>query len=168
MGKRHCSRPELRPTANPLQGSTTHFDVVDASGNALSCTHSLGAGFGSGMTVRGTGITLNNFMMWNDMSSANPAAPKPGGRASAGNISCMSPMMIWDGQHRLRHLVDTPGSHGIPQTQTQLIMNLIDFSLPMQAAIEAPRVRLPETFPCDKPWGWLDVLTEARVPATVR
>ena len=49
------------------QGSTTHFDVIDRHGNALGCTHSLGSGFGSGMTVPGLGVTLNNFMRWNDM-----------------------------------------------------------------------------------------------------
>ena len=58
----------------------------------------------------------------------------------------MSPLFLWKGTE-LRALLGTPGSFGIPQTSTQLILNVVDFGMDMQAAIEAPRVRLPETNP---------------------
>ena len=86
-------------------------------------------------------------MRWTDMNPVNPRAMKAGDLAANGDISCMSPLMIFDDGGQLRWLLGTPGSFGIPQTTTQLVMNVIDFGYDMQAAIEQPRVRLPETNP---------------------
>ena len=84
------------------QGSTTHFDVIDAQGNALGCTHSLGSGFGSGVTVPGTGVTLNNFMRWNDMDPRNPTAAKPGARAFPLRNWLFTPELQWQSRGKCR------------------------------------------------------------------
>jgi len=115
---------------------TTHFDVIDADGNAVAVTQSLGSGFGSAMVVPGTGIALNNFMNWFDLEPNSPNAIGP----SKKNEMCVSPVQVWD-EAGLRFLIGTPGSHGILQTTPQMIMNIIDHGLNIQAAIEAPRVK---------------------------
>jgi hypothetical protein len=56
---------------------TTHFDAIDAQGNAVAVTQSLGSGFGSAMVVPGTGMTLNNFMNWFDLEPQSPNAIGP-------------------------------------------------------------------------------------------
>ncbi len=157
-------------------GSTTHFDVVDREGNALSCTHSLGGGYGCGLVVPGAGFALNNFHNWADLDPASPASIAPGRLASETDISCMSPIMIFDsgaeaatygGEKKLRYALGTPGSFGIPQTTTQLIMNCLDFGMDMQEAIEAPRVSLPyETQGIDHPSA-LTVNIEGRISSEV-
>ena len=114
---------------------TTHFDTIDASGNAVAVTQSLGGGFGSGMVVPETGIALNNFMSWFDLNPESPNAIGP----SKKNEICLSPVQIWD-EGGLRLLIGTPGSYGILQTTPQMIMNVIDHKMNIQAAIEAPRV----------------------------
>ena len=114
---------------------TTHFDTIDAQGNAVAVTQSLGSGFGSAMVVPGTGIALNNFMRWFDLEPQSPNAIGPGKK----NEMCMSPVQVWDAGG-LRLLIGTPGSHGILQTTPQMIMNALDHDMNVQAAIEAPRV----------------------------
>ncbi len=115
---------------------TTHFDAIDADGNAVAVTQSLGSGFGSGMVVPDTGITLNNFMNWFDLEPSSPNAIGPCKK----NEMCMSPVQIWkDGD--LEMLIGTPGSYGILQTTPQMIMNVLDHGMNIQAAIEAPRLK---------------------------
>ena len=115
---------------------TTHFDTIDDRGNAVGVTQSLGSAFGSGMVVTGTGLALNNFMAWFDMEPQSPNAIGPGKK----NEMCMSPVQAFD-DAGLRFLIGTPGSYGIMQTTPQMIMNIIDHRMSIQAAIEAPRVR---------------------------
>ncbi|MEE2658689.1 MAG: gamma-glutamyltransferase [Candidatus Latescibacterota bacterium] len=115
---------------------TTHFDTIDADGNAVACTQSLGSGFGSAMVVPGTGIVLNNFMRWFDPLPGSPNAIGP----SKKNEMCMSPAQVWDNDG-LRLLIGTPGSYGILQTTPQMIMNVLDHGMNVQAAIEAPRLK---------------------------
>ena len=116
---------------------TTHFDTIDSSGNAVGVTQSLGSAFGSGMVVPGTGIALNNFMNWFDFEPRSPNAIGP----SKKNEMCMSPVQIWD-DYGLRLLIGTPGSYGILQTTPQMIMNFLDHSMNIQAAIEAARAKI--------------------------
>ena len=132
------------PSAWMRNECTTHFDVVDADGNAVAVTQSLGSGFGSAMVVPGTGIALNNFMRWFDREPASPNAIGP----SKKNEMCMSPTQVWDDKG-LRLLIGTPGSYGILQTTPQMMMNVIDHGMHIQAAIEAPRVKVGREYRVD-------------------
>ena len=134
---------------------TTHFDVIDAEGNAVAVTQSLGSGFGSGVILGETGMFLNNFMNWFDLLPESPNVIAPHKRIEM----CVSPCQIWRDDN-LFALIGTPGSHGIMQTTPQMILNLIENGMNIQAAIEAPRVRLEEP--------GTHVGIESRVPAEVR
>jgi gamma-glutamyltranspeptidase/glutathione hydrolase len=133
---------------------TTHFDAIDAQGNAVSATQSLGSGFGAAITVPGTGVTLNNFMRWFDLDADSPNAIGPGKK----NEMCLSPAQVWD-RDGLRLLIGTPGSYGILQTTPQMLMNVLDHGMHLQAAIEAPRVK------SGRPGQEVEV--ETRIPAEV-
>lgn len=118
-----------------MRESTTHFNVVDAEGNAVSVTQSLG-GFGSGVVVPDTGILLNDFNYWFDLDPDSPNVIAPHKKVEM----CLSPGMIWRGG-KVFACMGTPGSHGIMETTPQFMSNLMDFGMTVQAAIEAPRVR---------------------------
>ena len=125
----------------PLDGMTTHLAAVDAAGNVASITQSLGAGFGSGVVVPGTGIALNNFAYWCEVDPRCPTPNliEPGKRWS----SCMAPLHVLR-DDRFWFSVSTPGSYGILQTALQMALNVIEFGADLQAAIEAPRFRVWE------------------------
>ena len=92
--------------------------------------------------------------IWSDLVPASPSILQ----ASRKCESRMAPTQIYrDG--RFRFSIGTPGSYGIPQTTSQMICNLLDFEMDIQAAIEAPRFR-----------GYRGTLVEmeGRVPAEVR
>jgi gamma-glutamyltranspeptidase / glutathione hydrolase len=116
---------------------TTHFACADASGMVVSVTQTLGVPFGSGFAVPGTGIVLNNILKWMDRDSASPNVVRPGRKAG----TMMSPTQVFrDGSFALS--IGTPGSYGILQTTAQMLLNVLDFGMNVQEAIEAPRVRV--------------------------
>jgi gamma-glutamyltranspeptidase/glutathione hydrolase len=115
---------------------TTHFACADADGMVVSVTQTLGAPFGSGFAVPGTGIVLNNILKWSDRDAASPNVLKPGRKSG----TMMSPTQVFrDGTFRLS--IGTPGSYGILQTQPQMLLNVLEFDMNVQEAIEAPRIR---------------------------
>jgi gamma-glutamyltranspeptidase/glutathione hydrolase len=124
---------------------TTHFSVVDAAGNAVSCTTTINSSFGSGMVVGGTGFLLNNEM---DDFSAKPGVPNQfgllGGEANAiapgkRMLSSMTPTMVLkDGKVRL--VLGSPGGGRIINTVLQVLLNVVDHQLALDAAVRAPRV----------------------------
>ncbi len=133
---------------------TTHFSVVDGEGNAASITQTLGSPFGSGFLAGDTGILLNNLLMWNDLDPKSPNALTPHRKVE----TRMAPVQVFrDG--RLIAALGTPGSSGIPQTTTQMLLNLLLFEMDIQEAIEAPRVRVYTDRTVDM---------ESRIPADVR
>jgi gamma-glutamyltranspeptidase/glutathione hydrolase len=100
-------------------------------------TQTLGAPFGSGFAVPGTGLVLNNILKWSDRDPASPNVVKPGRKAG----TMMSPTQVFqDGAFALS--IGTPGSYGILQTQPQMLLNVLEFGLNLQEAIEAPRIRV--------------------------
>lgn len=138
VGERYARTMQVevvKPGDPGLRESTTHFNVVDAEGNAVSCTQ----GFGCGVVVPGTGILLNDFLYWFDLDADSPNVIGPRKKVEM----CLSPGTIWrDG--RVFACIGTPGSHGIMETSPQFMSNLMHFEMTVQAAIEAPRVRPQE------------------------
>jgi gamma-glutamyltranspeptidase/glutathione hydrolase len=125
--------------------STTHFSIADAAGNAVSTTYTLGADFGSGVMVEGTGFVLNNQM--NNFSheqaveaarkggATPPNAMAPGKRM----LSTMMPTLVFkDGKPWL--VTGTPGGSTIIDTVLQVIVNVIDFDLNIAEATHQPRI----------------------------
>jgi gamma-glutamyltranspeptidase/glutathione hydrolase len=116
---------------------TTHFATADAGGTVVTVTQTLGSPFGSGVMVPGTGVLLNNSLFWTDLDPRSPAALRPG----AALETRMSPTQVFrDGAFRLS--IGTPGSFGILQTTPQMLLNVVEFGMLVQEAIEAPRVRV--------------------------
>jgi gamma-glutamyltranspeptidase/glutathione hydrolase len=134
--------------------STTHFDAIDAAGNAVAVTQSLGDAFGSGVMGGETGVVLNNFAYWFDLKSESANQIAPGKKIEM----CMAPALVFE-QDRLAMAIGTPGSFGILQTTPQMISNVIDHGFSIQAAIEAPRFRVYEG---------TTIEVEARLPKVTR
>jgi gamma-glutamyltranspeptidase/glutathione hydrolase len=133
---------------------TTHFACADGEGTVVSVTQTLGSPFGSGFAVPGTGIVLNNILRWMDRHPESPNVLRPGRKAG----TMMSPTQVFAGGD-FRLSIGTPGSYGILQTQPQMLLNVLEFDLNVQEAIEAPRVRAYRDRLID---------AEARVPDAVR
>ncbi len=133
---------------------TTHFAVADGDGTVVTVTQTLGSVFGSGVMVPGTGLLLNNMLFWTDLEPESPARLRPGATLE----TRMSPTQVFrDGTFLLS--IGTPGSFGILQTTPQMLLNVVEFEMAVQEAIEAPRVRVYRDRLVD---------VEARVPAETR
>jgi gamma-glutamyltranspeptidase/glutathione hydrolase len=125
--------------------STTHYSVADAAGNVVSTTYTLGADFGSGVMVEGTGFVLNNQM--NNYSheqafeAARDGGPAPLNGMAPGKrmLSTMMPTIVFkDGKPWL--ITGTPGGSTIIDTVLQVIVNVIDFDLNIAEATHQPRI----------------------------
>jgi gamma-glutamyltranspeptidase / glutathione hydrolase len=131
---------------SPHEGdNTTHFSVIDASGNAVANTYTLNLSYGLGLVADGTGILLNNEL---DDFAAKPGAANVfglvGGTANEPAprkrpLSSMSPTIIMkDGRPFL--ITGSPGGSRIITTVLQVIVNVIDFHENVSEAVGAPRV----------------------------
>lgn len=114
--------------------STTHCCAMDAEGNVVATTQTLNGGFGSKVTVPGTGMLLNNCMHLMDPTPGRTNSIAPGKRI----LSSMSPTLVMkDGQPFMA--IGTPGGVRIFGTVMQGIINVIDHGMTLQQAVEAPR-----------------------------
>ncbi len=137
---------QVRPgrPAGTEHDQTTHYTVVDADGNAVAVTYTLNGGYGNGITVPGLGFLLNNEM---DDFASKPGTPnmfglvqgeanaiQPGKRP----LSSMTPtIVVKDG--RLFMTAGAPGGSRISTAVLQVILNVIDFGMNIQDAVDAPR-----------------------------
>ena len=150
-----------RATPSPPAGGahsegteTTHYSVVDADGNAVSCTTTLNNDFGSAVTVAGAGFLLNDEM--DDFMTA-PGRPNlfglvqgeanaiaPGKRM----LSAMTPSIVLAPNGALLLVLGSPGGSRIPTAVYQVISDMIDQEMPLPGAIGAPRLHhqsVPDT-----------------------
>lgn len=123
---------------------TTHFSIVDKYGNAASITTTLNGGFGSKVVVAGSGFLLNNEM---DDFSIKPGFPNMfgliGGKANAISpekrmLSSMTPTII-EKDNELFMVVGTPGGSTIITSVFQTVLNVIEYNMNMQEAVDAKR-----------------------------
>ncbi len=155
---------------SPREGSnTTHYSVVDSSGNAVSNTYTLNFPYGVGLVAEGTGVLLNNEL--DDFTAAPGASnafglvgfeanlPGPGKRP----LSSMSPTIVLkDGKPVL--VTGSPGGSRIISAVLQVVVDVLDYNMDVAAAVAAPRIHhqwMPDEVRAER--GFPDeVLTELR------
>jgi gamma-glutamyltranspeptidase / glutathione hydrolase len=132
-------------TPVPSGGNTTHFSVVDGSGNVVANTYSLNFNYGLGLVAEGTGILLNNEL---DDFAAKPGAPNAyglvGGTANAPGpgkrpLSSMTPTIVLKDTKPVL-VTGAPGGSRIITTVLQVIVNAIDGRMTIGNAVAAPRL----------------------------
>ena len=123
---------------------TTHYSIVDSYGNAIAVTTTLNASFGSKLYSKKLGFFLNNEM---DDFSAKPGTPNLfgliGGDANAiapqkRMLSSMTPTLV-EKDNKLWMTLGTPGGSTIITSVLQTILNVYEFNMSMQQAVDAPR-----------------------------
>ena len=123
---------------------TTHYSIVDQFGNAVSVTTTLNTGYGSKVLVKGAGFFLNNEM---DDFSSKPGTPNVyglvGSKANAiapekRMLSSMTPTIV-EKDNKLFMVVGTPGGSTIITSVLQNIINVVDYNMGMQEAVNQPR-----------------------------
>ena len=123
---------------------TTHFSIVDKFGNAISVTTTINGAYGSKVVVDGAGFLLNNEM---DDFSVKPGHPNMfglvGGEANSIEpdkrmLSSMSPTIV-EKDNNLFMILGTPGGSTIITSVFQTILNVIDFNMGMQEAVDSKK-----------------------------
>jgi gamma-glutamyltranspeptidase/glutathione hydrolase len=147
-------------------GGTTHFSVTDAAGNAVATTQTVNLLFGSGITVPGTGIVLNDEM---DDFSVAPNQPNAFGLVDVNGtnavapgkrpLSSMTPTLVLE-NGKVRIVAGSPGGPRIITTVLLALLNVIDFGLDPSEAIAAPRFH--------HQWVPDELSIEAGIPADVQ
>ena len=144
----------LKPGVAPHEGdNTTHYSVIDKDGNAVAVTYTLNGWYGARITAAGTGVLLNNEM--DDFTvklgvpnlyglvQGEPNAIAPEKRP----LSSMSPTIVTREGKPLM-VLGSPGGSRIITAVVHTILNVIDYGMTMQEAVDAPRFHqqwLPET-----------------------
>jgi len=147
VGERAIPSDNISFATPPAKESdeTTHYSVVDLYGNAVSVTTTLNSTFGNKIVVEGTGFILNNEM---DDFSAKPGTPNQfgllGGEANSIEpnkrmLSAMTPTIVLNSDDKPYIVVGAPGGSTIITTVLQIILNIIDFDMDIQEAINRPR-----------------------------
>jgi len=119
----------------PERESTSHLSVADERGNVVALTQSINSFFGSGIVVPGTGLLLNNHLADFDSKAGGPNAIGPGKRPAS---SIAPTLVVKDGRPVM--VLGSPGATRIVSALAQIIINVVDFGMGLDEAIESPRV----------------------------
>jgi gamma-glutamyltranspeptidase len=143
---------------------TTYLAVVDKDHNMVSVTSSLLSGFGSGMVVEGGGFFMNDRMKYFYLDPSDVNSLQPGKRVR----QTINPALaLKDGKPYI--VFGTPGADTQPQTQLQFFLNVVEFGMPVQQALEQPAVISNSFRDSYYPHNVLGkLLTPAMLPQTVR
>ena len=145
--KKASKSTSIKPLNHVEEGrNTTHFSILDKDGNAVSNTYTLGYSFGSGVTIPGTGVLLNNQM--NNFAYSYGDKEERGRSASFGNkfepgkkpMSTMAPVMVFNKKNELSLITGSPGGSLIPAAILRVLTGVIDFDLNIGEATMLTRV----------------------------
>jgi len=145
--KKASKSTSIKPLNHVEEGrNTTHFSILDKDGNAVSNTYTLGYSFGSGVTIPGTGVLLNNQM--NNFAYSYGDKEVRGRAASFGNkfepgkkpMSTMAPVMVFNKKNELSLITGSPGGSLIPAAILRVLTGVIDFDLNIGEATMLTRV----------------------------
>ena len=145
--KKASSAKEVKPLEIIQESkNTTHYSIIDDDGNAVSNTYTLGYSFGSGVTIPGTGILMNNQM--NNFAYQYGNKKIEGRGASPGNkyepgkrpMSTMAPTIVFDENDKVLLITGSPGGKLIPAAILRVITGVIDFGLNIGEATMLPRI----------------------------
>jgi gamma-glutamyltranspeptidase/glutathione hydrolase len=165
LAKKSAVAPGVPPGAKESD-DTTHFSIVDAQGNAVACTTTINSTFGAMVVVDGAGFLLNNEM---DDFSAKPGVPNQfglvGGKANAiapgkRMLSSMTPTLVCkDGALEL--VLGAPGGGRIITAVLQVLTNVVDHGMGLEAAVRAGRVH-HQWLPDEIQWEPLSLSPDVR------
>ncbi len=144
--------------------NTTHFDIVDAAGNAVAGTPTIGT-FGTKVVVGKTGIIFHNATRFGSFSPYKDDVNFIGGGKTP--LINNSPLIALK-NGKLFMVWGTPGGEGIGQTQMQAFLNVVEFGMGIQEAIEATRIELRAKPDFYKPGAEVSIGFESRLPDAVR
>ena len=146
ISSRRAAHSEPSDIVQPYESEeTTHYSVVDADGMAVSVTYTLEQGYGAGIVVPGAGFLLNNEM--GDFNGKPGLTDEQGligttpnlARPEQRMLSSMTPSIIArDGE--LVAVVGSPGGRTIINTVLQVVLNIMEFDMNIQEAVDAPRL----------------------------
>ena len=123
--------------------NTTHYSIIDKHGNVVSNTYTLGYSFGSGVTIPGTGILLDNQMNNFAYQYGNPEvidrSASIGNRFEPGKRP-MTPIIIFNEKNELKLITGSPGGALIPAAVLRVVTGIIDFDLNLGEATMLPRL----------------------------
>ncbi|MDO7651673.1 MAG: gamma-glutamyltransferase, partial [Gammaproteobacteria bacterium] len=138
---------DLNPDSLFYEGeNTTHYSIVDKDGNAVSNTYTLGYSFGSGVTIPGTGILMdnqmNNFAYRYGEEGVIDRSASEGNKFEPGKrpMSTMTPVIVFDENNALKLISGSPGGALIPAAVLRVITGIIDFDLNLGEATMLPRI----------------------------
>lgn len=164
---------EIKGGVSAVEGTnTTHYSVVDAQGNAVAVTYTINYLFGVGKMAGDTGFFLNNEM---DDFTSKPGVPNGFGLVQgAANavapgkrpLSSMSPTIVLGPDGKVFMVTGSPGGSTIITTVLQTILDVIDYGMNMQQAVDAPRFHhqwLPDQVMVEP--GYLTPETQAKLEA---
>ena len=141
------SSSEIKPGMyiNSESLETTHFSIADKFGNVISNTYTINSAFGSGVTIKGTGVLMNNEM---DDFSGQPGVPNQfgllGGIANEIEpykrpLSSMTPTLVFEGDQPFL-AIGSPGGSRIITAVLQIILNVVDFDQSLEQATASKRI----------------------------
>ncbi len=129
----------------PEGDSTTHFSVIDKDGVAVANTYTLERSYGSRVVVKGAGFLLNNEMM--DFNWRPGVTDRKGGIGTAPNLiapgkrmlSSQTPTIVAK-NGKVLLITGSPGSRTIINTVLGIVVSVLDYDMPIQDAVDAPRI----------------------------
>lgn len=150
--------------------STTHFSIVDRDGMAVGNTFTLERRWGSRIVVKNAGFLLNNdmwgFNLFPGVTDTHGNLGTPPNTIAPGKrmLSSMTPTIVARGG-RVFLVTGSPGSQAIPHTVLEIIVNVVDFHMPIQEAVEATRFShqwFPDQITFERPEDLLEAMQKLK------